>query len=879
MPSASLLDGETRDQRPLLGRTLVLVLRKISMTTGYDATESPRVKTAIWYAGQQFGVFPVWSPNPNGSCRCPAGPACRQSGKHPIPVNGFKAATLDEAKIRTFLAAASEPNFGVTPPPGAFGWDVDGDVPQKLAELAQRLGPLPLTLTTITGHGKHLIYLWPAGVERPKGHPFGIVTRWTETGYLIGAGSRHASGATYRFEFGEDGQPRAIAELPAPWAQALLAYREPPTAPGQPGAKIGEGGRHNFLRDAARQFRGKGLTGDALYEAVWALNIELCSPPKTADEVRRAIGEVETKFGPDPAGDGRNPVVLPSPSEPMRVASQLVEDLFGGRHEGLILRHWRGEFWSWRTSHWLEVEDRALQSEAYLYTENAVFEKVTKSGPTLEPWAPNRYRVADLIDALRAVTHLSETIDMPAWLDDLEHPPASRLVACANGLLDISTRTLLRHDRAFFNRVAVPFPYRADPPAPTGWLNFLDELWPDDPEAIEALAEYMGYVISGRIDLHKILLLIGPTRAGKGVIARVLKALVGRGNYAGPTLASLGTNFGLSPLIGKPLAIISDARLGGANVHQVVERLLSVSGEDMLTIDRKYKDPWTGTLPTRFLVISNELPRFGDASGAIAGRFLVLTLRQSWLGRENTALTEELLTELPGILSWVLDGLERLNARGRFTEPASSRDAVVALADLVSPTSAFVRERCEVGSASEVPCDELYAAWKSWAEDNGHRVGSSSSFGRDLRAVLPGLRIARPRDENDDRPRLYRGLRLSGNRNSPVHGPSWTGPSSEPISPPSGPAVQDGPRDQPLWAATDEPSATVHCDHYHDHQSIHRWAGDRWVCPACSLDDDGGQPESTKSEVLRESPDLGDWYETPLPRPDEAAPDEWGTLG
>ena len=92
----------------------------------------------------------------------------------------------------------------------------------------------------------------------------------------------------------------------------------------------------------------------------------------------------------------------------------------------------------------------------------------------------------------------------------------------------------------------------------------------------------MAYVISGRLDLHKILLLIGPTRAGKGVIARVLKALVGRGNYAGPTLASLGTNFGLSPLIGKPLAIISDARLGGANVHQVVERLLSVSGEDML---------------------------------------------------------------------------------------------------------------------------------------------------------------------------------------------------------------------------------------------------------------------------------------------------------
>ena len=27
---------------------------------------------------------------------------------------------------------------------------------------------------------------------------------------------------------------------------------------------------------------------------------EYCVPPKTADEVRRAIGDVETKFDPDP---------------------------------------------------------------------------------------------------------------------------------------------------------------------------------------------------------------------------------------------------------------------------------------------------------------------------------------------------------------------------------------------------------------------------------------------------------------------------------------------------------------------------------------------------------------------------------------------------
>ena len=59
-----------------------------------------------------------------------------------------------------------------------------------------------------------------------------------------------------------------------------------------------------------------------------------------------------------------------------------------------------------------------------------------------------------------------------------------------------------------------------------------------------------------------MFLFVGPKRGGKGTIARVLTSMVGRHNVAGPTLASLGTNFGLQDLIGKPVAVISDARIG-----------------------------------------------------------------------------------------------------------------------------------------------------------------------------------------------------------------------------------------------------------------------------------------------------------------------------
>jgi len=384
---------------------------------------------------------------------------------------------------------------------------------------------------------------------------------------------------------------------------------------------------------------------------------------------------------PDPFNaaryEGPPPERLPAPSDPMAVARKVTENYTTGGC--LTLRQWRGGWMRWAGTHWGEVEETVVRSGIYGLLEHAEYEDTSGKTSKVKPWEPTRHKVSDVADALTAITHLPEDVDPPAWLDhDDAATPAGELVACENGLLHVGTRELLPLTPRYFNRVAVPFAYDCDAPTPARWLRFLEELWPDDADAVDAVQQWFGYVLSGRTDLHKILLLIGPTRSGKGTIARVLAALVGAGNAAGPTLASLGTNFGLSPLLGKPLAVVSDARLGGANVHQVVERLLSVSGEDMLTVDRKYRQPWTGKLPTRFLVLSNELPRFGDASGAIANRFIVATMQASFLGRENTRLTGELLAELPGILSWALDGLDHL-AAGAFTEPASSTDAIVAL--------------------------------------------------------------------------------------------------------------------------------------------------------------------------------------------------------
>lgn len=444
------------------------------------------------------------------------------------------------------------------------------------------------------------------------------------------------------------------------------------------------------------------------------------------------------------------------PGDPLPNARRFIAERFTHPEHPRLVCH-GGAFYRWDGAAWPEVEEAALRADLYGH-----FDAVTYiDGDGAEkPFRPNRQRVADLLDALRAAGYLPKEVTAPTWLDDDGPVPASEVVACANGLLHVPTRRVYEHTPRFYAHHAVPFAYDPGAAEPTRWLRFLRELWPDDPEAIECLQEIAGYLISGDTGQQKMFLFVGPRRSGKGTIARVLTGLLGPAHVAGPTLASLAQNFGLQPLLGKPVAIVSDARIRSGH-EALTERLLSISGEDYLTVDRKYRAPWTGRLPTRFLILTNELPRLADTSGALASRFVVLTMTQSFYGREDTTLTERLLPELPGILNWSLDGLDRLRARGRFTPPASSVEAIRELEDLGSPVTAFVRDRCVTGPELWVAIDALYEAWRKWCADHGRdRPGTQQTFGRDLRAVIPGIKTTQPRDNNGDRFRAYQGVGL-----------------------------------------------------------------------------------------------------------------------
>lgn len=546
-----------------------------------------------------------------------------------------------------------------------------------------------------------------------------------------------------------------------------------------------------FRRSALFREKWDERRGDTTYGALTVANAvavqtKVYEPrsPKPAPDVPR--------FGPEPStnGNGHPPAEPPvngqipdpvkpneAPDDPHRLA-RLFRDTHCRHKDGATVRYWQGEFQEWDRAY-RPVPSEELRARLAAKVK-AEFNRINvkeialweaDAGAKKPPKPKVRKVTGQLVGnvalALGGYTLLPARTAQPAWLIDNPPFPADEVLPARNalihlpGLISDKPGSIRPPTPLFFCPYVLDYDFDRNAENPVEWFKFLTSLWGDDDASTKALQEWMGYLLTLDTRQQKILMLIGPKRSGKGTIARVIKAMIGPENVANPTLSSLGTNFGLAPLVGKPTAIITDARLSGrADIAQVVERLLSISGEDGQTIDRKYLPAMTVKLPTRFMLISNELPRLAETSGALAGRMVILKLTRSFYGKEDIDLERRIMPELPGILLWAIEGWKRLQKRGQFVQPASAVQLVEEMEDLASPAGMFIKERCEIGPDQETPVKILFEAWREWCrEKNREHVGDESAFGRNLRAVLPSL-VTKPVKKDGIYSRNFVGVNL-----------------------------------------------------------------------------------------------------------------------
>lgn len=481
--------------------------------------------------------------------------------------------------------------------------------------------------------------------------------------------------------------------------------------------------------------------------------------------------KVKTESGPKPEEHEGGKAYAPDSSDPMEVVRH-IEDEFLDENRDVILQHWNDDFWMYNGRHFVKTPDGEIRARLWKRMDREMVTKLVNGEWQPSRWAPSKDKIGNLLDAVRGTYNLNHSVKAGTWLNGTatEGP----VVPMANGILQIKGRILEPSSASYFNTWSVPYEYDKAAKCPE-WDKFMDQVFGEDPDALRALKQWFGYLISGRTDLQKMLLMTGPPRGGRGTIGRVIKGLIGEESFAGITLSSLATDFGLHKLMSKSVGVIGDSRtaLRQGEAQVVVERLLSISGEDELPINRKGKDELSVTLGTRIMAFSNELLGFRDSSNAITGRWIIIQMTKSFEKQEDSALLGRLLKELPGIFNWALDGLDDLNEMGRLLQPESGKESVKNMHDSASPEKEFLEDYCIIGEDKWCYTHELWLMWEAQANSDGRKPGTRNTLPSRLAPVVQRMggnltngRV-RPGGPGTKQVRVLKGIALADDSDGP----------------------------------------------------------------------------------------------------------------
>lgn len=333
-------------------------------------------------------------------------------------------------------------------------------------------------------------------------------------------------------------------------------------------------------------------------------------------------------------------------------------------------------------------------------------------------------------------------------------------VAVENGLLDLQERALrdLRPDDYALHRLPVEYDPAAGCPR---WRTFLEQVV-SDASGRKQLQEFVGYCLAGGEPwLKKALMIFGPTDAGKTVFLEVVERLFGDGANAAQTPQYLASErWGLHQLADKPVNIRHDV---DAERLQRLGVLKEIIDGNRVTAEQKGKDPYSFKPETRHLFAANRAPERPVDDEAFWNRWLTVVFPESVPPEEQTPkseLLDGLTEEIPGVLNWALDGLERLRENGRFTDAPSPDEVRRRWEQFGSIVERFKHTRLVKDPDVVVSKQRVRGEFTMFCIENGYEDLSDQELTREL-TKDPAIGESQRRVDGE-RPRVYTGVRLAG---------------------------------------------------------------------------------------------------------------------
>jgi putative DNA primase/helicase len=312
--------------------------------------------------------------------------------------------------------------------------------------------------------------------------------------------------------------------------------------------------------------------------------------------------------------------------------------------------------------------------------------------------------------------------------EELDPPGFLNLENC---ILDTSQLKTLDHSPDILCTVRVPISLDENAKCPL-WEKTLAEILPNA-ELQLLMQEVFGYCLTADVSMQKAFLWLGCGSNGKSLVATVLENLVGGENVSSLQLHEFGMRFKVSTLQGKLLNIAAEVEKKVSISDGILKAIIS---GDPVVLEKKFHNPTKMRPFCKILGVSNDFPTNSDGSHGFFRRWTIVPFeRQFDEDSQDKTLAKRIISEeLPGILLWALDGLDRLKKYQRFTEPQVCKDKLLEFRKVSDPILSF-RDDCLILRPDDHTngplgdhAPDIYRKYSEWCIEVGHHRLSRQKF-------------------------------------------------------------------------------------------------------------------------------------------------------
>lgn len=319
--------------------------------------------------------------------------------------------------------------------------------------------------------------------------------------------------------------------------------------------------------------------------------------------------------------------------------------------------------------------------------------------------------------------------DMIINMSKLDAHP--KLLGVKNGIVDLKTGKLLANKPSLYITKYIDTDYIPKAQC-LRFKKFLNEVFEDDPETIDAVQRLVGLTTTGITSEEYIVFCVGRGANGKSIFGNVLSHLLGP--YAVTAPSSLlsarrtddhGPRSDLAMLAGTRLVSVNELP-GGMNLDETVTKQLA--GREEISARYLQKEFFSFLPAFTPWVRTNHKPIVKGTDEGIWRRLVIITFgRKFSLEEQDNELESKLLKEQEGILAWMVAGAKTYLADGLIFSPKMKAELSQYRADS-DLLGDFLNEKTHAGVNFEEKQASLYFTYGMWCENNGFHKGTKKTF-------------------------------------------------------------------------------------------------------------------------------------------------------